>query len=128
MQAMIALVSEQRMQNIIPCYQEGLAFAEVHLVRSLEAETPGNALSRAWRDTKRALENAVQVWDVPPPVDAFNVSAARAAVKAAIEQLTSKGLRVAVNFTGGTKCMSVGAFLAAMEAGCLAFYVDTDPN
>lgn len=125
-QAMIALVSEQRMQNIIPCYQKGLAFTEVHLVRSLEAEVSGNALSRAWRDTKRALENTVQVRDVPPPVDAFNVSAARAAVKAAIEQLTSKGLRVAVNFTGGTKCMSVGAFLAAMEAGCLAFYVDTD--
>ncbi|WP_334109906.1 Card1-like endonuclease domain-containing protein [Thermodesulfitimonas autotrophica] len=126
MQAMIALVSEQRMQNIIPCYQKGLAFAEVHLVRSLEAEASGSALSRAWRDTKRALENTVQVRDVPPPVDAFNVSAVQAAVKAAIEQLTSKGPRVAVNFTGGTKCMSVGAFLAAKEAGCPAFYVDTD--
>lgn len=126
MQAMIALVSEQRMQNIIPCYQKGLAFTEVHLVRSLEAETPTNPLSRAWQDTKRALENTVQVRDVAPAVDAFNVSAARAAVKVAIEQLTSKKFRVAVNFTGGTKCMSVGVFLAAMEAGCPAFYVDTD--
>lgn len=126
MQAMIALVSEQRMQNIIPCYQKGLAFTEAHLVRSLEAEVSGSSLARAWRDTKRALKVTVQVQDVAPAVDAFNVSAARAAVKAAIEQLTSKGLRVAVNFTGGTKCMSVGAFLAAMEAGCPAFYVDTD--
>ncbi len=30
-----------------------------------------------------------------------------------------------VNFTGGTKCMSVGAFLAAREAGVMALYVDT---
>lgn len=125
-QAMIALVSEQRMQNIIPCYQKGLSFTEVHLVRSLEAETPGNRLSRAWQNTKQVLKDMVRVQDVAPAVDAFNVGAAQATIRAAIEQLARKGLQVVVNFTGGTKCMSVGAFLAAMETGCSAFYVDTD--
>ncbi|MGQ9496780.1 MAG: Card1-like endonuclease domain-containing protein [Desulfotomaculales bacterium] len=123
---MIALVSEQRMQNIIPCYQKGLTFTEVHLVRSLEAETPGSSLSRAWQNTKEVLKDMVRVQDVEPAVDAFNVGAAQATIRAAIEQLTGKGLWVVVNFTGGTKCMSVGAFLAAMETGCPALYVDTD--
>ncbi|MGQ9512227.1 Card1-like endonuclease domain-containing protein [Thermodesulfitimonas sp.] len=125
-QAMIALVSEQRMQNIIPCYQKGLTFTEVHLVRSLEAETPGSSLSRAWQNTKEVLKDMVRVQDAEPAVDAFNVGAAQATIRAAIEQLTGKDLRVVVNFTGGTKCMSVGAFLAAMETGCPALYVDTD--
>ncbi|NPV30456.1 MAG: hypothetical protein HPY58_12575 [Firmicutes bacterium] len=56
MRAMIALVSEQRMQNVIPCYQAGAAYAEVHLVRSLQADDPGLPHARARLDTIGVLE------------------------------------------------------------------------
>lgn len=42
------------------------------------------------------------------------------------KQIKNGGFRLLINSTGGTKPMSLGAFLAAMETGDLIFYVDTD--
>ncbi|MEW5762651.1 MAG: DUF1887 family CARF protein [Bacillota bacterium] len=123
---MIALVSEQRMQNVIPCYQAGAAFAEVHLVRSLQADDPGLPHARARADTIGVLERVARVVDVEPAVDAFDIEATRAAVGRAAADLVGRGLEPVVNFTGGTKCMAVGAYLAAVEAGCAGLYVDTE--
>ncbi len=123
---MIALVSGQRMQNIIPCFQRGLEFAEVHLVRSREADIPGSSLAWAWRDTKNVLASKIRVQDVDPAIDAYDIRAAGKAVGEVLARLRSRGLEPVVNFTGGTKCMAVGAYLAAVEAGCTALYVDTN--
>jgi len=125
MRAMVALVSGQRMQNVIPCFQKGLEFAEVHLVRSREADVAGSSMARAWRDTRDTLANAAAVHDAEPAIDAYDVRPARETVRAIIEHLYARGLEPVVNFTGGTKCMAVGAYLAAVEAGCVALYVDT---
>ncbi|MBC7106224.1 MAG: DUF1887 family protein, partial [Firmicutes bacterium] len=64
-----------------------------------------------------AAENA------EPGVDAYAVEATRRAVLELIGR--SPPCVPVVNFTGGTKCMSVGAFIAAREAGVKAVYVDT---
>ncbi len=126
MRAMIALVSEQRMQNVIPCYQACAAYAEVHLVRSLQADDPGLPHSRARLDTIGVLEQVTRVVDIEPAVNAFDIEATRAAVGRAAADLAGRGLEPVVNFTGGTKCMAVGAYLAAVEAGCAGLYVDTE--
>jgi len=122
--AMIALVSEQRMQNILPCLQKGAGFAEVWLVRSREGDNPDSHLARARDNTARVLA-PVAVHDAQPAVDAFAVGQVRDVVRGVAQTLAARGLQPVVNFTGGTKCMSVGAYLAAVEVGCIALYVDT---
>jgi hypothetical protein len=126
MRAMIALISGQRMQNVIPCFQKGLEFAEVHLVRSREADVVGSSMARAWRDTRDTLARAAVVHDAEPAIDAYDIRPARETVRAVLDRLLARHLEPVVNFTGGTKCMAVGAYLAAVEAGCTALYVDTD--
>ena len=120
----IALVSEQRMQNIIPVFQDGLGFARVYLVRSVDADQPGSKLGRALADTMEALRACgVAAENAEPSVDAYAVEAARRVVLELINR--SSPPAPVVNFTGGTKCMSIGAFLAARDAGVAALYVDT---
>lgn len=63
------------------------------------------------------------VWHRPlPPMpsikDTFD------AVKAGIEWLRARGLVPVINFTGGTKLMSIGAFYAAVSASVSSLYVD----
>ncbi|AEG14088.1 hypothetical protein Desku_0466 [Desulfofundulus kuznetsovii DSM 6115] len=49
---MIALASEQRMQNVIPVFQKGLGFEKVYLIRSIDADQPGSHFARAVSDVK----------------------------------------------------------------------------
>jgi hypothetical protein len=120
---MISLVSEQRMQNIIPVFQIGTSFEKVWLVRSTDADVPDSRFARAWQDTMTALSASLAIHPAEPSVGAYGIAETQQLVAALInsEPLDS----VVVNFTGGTKCMSVGAYLAAQDARATALYVDT---
>lgn len=48
---MIAIASEQRMQNIIPLFQRGSEFERLWLVQSSDAEHQGSRLFQAVKDT-----------------------------------------------------------------------------
>jgi hypothetical protein len=123
-QVIIALVSEQRMQNIIPCLQRGQAFSHVWLVRSTDADIPNSRFALAMENTREALSNLNVPVNLPKsPVGAYGVVETQKMVSEIIQQET--GARVVVNFTGGTKCMSIGAYLAAQDTRTTALYVDT---
>ncbi|HDQ73746.1 MAG TPA: DUF1887 family protein [Chloroflexi bacterium] len=120
---MIALVSAQRMQNIIPVFQKGADFDKIWLVRSTDADVAVSRFARAWQDTVNALKGDLDVHSAEPAVGAYGIAETRQLVAGLIEE----GLPddVVVNFTGGTKCMSVGAYLAAQNVGVTTLYVDT---
>ncbi|WP_422836346.1 Card1-like endonuclease domain-containing protein [Ammonifex degensii] len=125
---MVCLVSEERMQNIIPVFQRGLDISEVYLICSRDAEQENSPLRRALHDLQATLESEasvkVKVWD--QFVDAYDPESARRVVYEAIKDARKRtSAQVLVNFTGGTKCMSVGAFLAAQDVGVPCLYVDT---
>ena len=123
---MIGLASGQRMQNIIPVYHGGTAINKVMLVSSTDADDPGSNLGKALSDTMAVLASssmAVEVKKITPSVDACSVDSTRELIGKLIEGESSSS--IVVNFTGGTKCMSIGAFMAAREAGVMALYVDT---
>ena len=120
---MIALVSAQRMQNIIPVFQKGSDFEKVCLVRSTDADVTGSRFARAWQDTINALSEDLVVHSAEPAVGAYGIAETQQLVADLISRETPDS--VVVNFTGGTKCMSVGAYLAAQGAGVTALYVDT---
>lgn len=117
---MIALLSEQRMQNIIPILQRGADYGQLLLIRSTDADVPSSRFSQALQQTTEALKDVVDVSTVDPSVDAYEIARTHAIVSA----LLGGGAAV-VNFTGGTKCMSIGAYVAASQTGVDAVYVDT---
>ncbi len=120
---MIVLVSGQRMQNIIPIFQKGAQYEQVWLIRSTEADTPTSSFALAQQHTIEALAGICSSVDpVDPAVNAYEIADTQAIVNDLIHR--SRG-EVIVNFTGGTKCMSIGAYLAAQSAQVQAVYVDT---
>ncbi len=122
-QTMIALVSEQRMQNIIPFFHRGTQFDCLWLVRSTDADAPASRYAQAWKDTSETLRESLVVNSAEPSVTAYGIAETRAVVAGLLRQTASS--HAVVNFTGGTKCMSIGAYSAAQDAKATALYVDT---
>lgn len=121
---MVSLVSEQRMQNIIPFFQEGAAFEKAWLVRSTDADDPLSRFAQAWDDTREVLQQeGFTVESAEPAVSAYGIAQTRQVIAQLLEGPESD--EVVVNFTGGTKCMSIGAYIAARDAQVIALYVDT---
>lgn len=119
---MIALVSAQRMQNIIPILQRDAKYECLWLIRSTDADVPNSHFSLALQHTVEALGDILDVRSANPSVGAYGIADTQAIVAALLEK---SGETAVVNFTGGTKCMSIGAYLAAWQAQAEALYVDT---
>ena len=119
---MIALVSAQRMQNIIPILQRGAEYERLWLIRSTDADVPNSRFALALQQTIGALEDILDVRSADPSVGAYGIADTQAIVATLLEE---SGGAAVVNFTGGTKCMSIGAYLAAWQAQVSALYVDT---
>lgn len=115
--AMILLVSEQPMPNLLAALDSELAISEVHLVISAQMERNGGAKALATVLEARGL--AVQSHSV---ADIFDPAETQRTVAGIIG---SDPGRFIVNLTGGTKIMSLGAYLAASEANVRdILYVD----
>lgn len=122
---MIALVSEQRMQNIIPAIQKDSGIDRVVLIASREAEDTKSKFAKALNDTLEALnEKGVESVRAKSFVDAYDIEATRRIVDNELAEVADPSEAV-VNFTGGTKCMSIGAYIAARDRKSRALYVDT---
>ena len=120
-----ALVSNQRMQNVIPVLQIGSDFDKVWLVRSTDADLPNSRFALAWQDTENTLrtELKLEVHSAEPSVGAYGIAETQRLITDLINKESQDN--IVVNFTGGTKCMSVGAYLAAQNTHMAALYVDT---
>ncbi|MGB3218320.1 MAG: hypothetical protein WBD79_13065, partial [Anaerolineae bacterium] len=68
---MIALVSEQRMQNIIPMLQANASYDRIWLVRSTDADMPGSRFAKAWQNTSDVLKTVCEVESAEPAVCAY---------------------------------------------------------
>jgi hypothetical protein len=118
---LIQLISEQTMPNLLPV----LRLKPVHLTHFVTAKT---APRSAW------IAEAARQAGIKPSVEIAKLSAMPAipetfnAVKAAIVESHKAGQTPIVNFTGGTKLMSIGAFVAALHQDhkAASFYVDTE--
>lgn len=119
----ISLVSEQRMQNIIPVFQAGMDIEKMWLVRSTEADTQESRFSKALQNTVECLQTTIPVKLADPSIGAYGIAETQQLIADLIREESPD--RAIVNFTGGTKCMSIGAYLAAQDARVPALYVDT---
>ncbi len=117
---LIQLISEQTMQNLLPV----LRLKPARLVHLATPETVArsNHIVEAARQAQVRVEAETHLLSrMPGMAETFG------AVKTAIQQCQGAGRTPVVNFTGGTKLMSIGAFSAALNPNhrALALYVDT---
>lgn len=129
--ALVQLISEQTMQNVLPI----LAMRPATVLSVMSADTA--AFRKAFENTQAAVRlaarkcgfSAPQNWG--EPVILHNEPASPPMVgdtRAAVARLLEKHPGAWVNYTGGTKNMSIGAWEAAVEAGAGVVYCDTPNN
>jgi hypothetical protein len=124
---MIALVSDQRMQNVIPLLQAGARYSELVLVVSKERRT-GKPLPRyaeSANDLMVVLKPYLRVTLSKEFVDPYDIEAVSSTIGSLLKQSDSKD-NVEVNISGGTKPMAIGALRAARGAGVTCLYTNTE--
>jgi len=124
--AMIALVSDQRMQNVIPILQADVTYDELILVTSKDRRT-GKPLPRyieAANDLKAVLESHLKVKLSAESVDPYDIEAVESTISTLIKQCGRDN--VEVNISGGTKPMAIGALRAAQREGVPSLYTNTE--
>lgn len=124
---MIALISDQRMQNVIPILQDGAAYGELVLVLSKERSTgmPHHKYRKATDDLIAVLGSRLKVNPSDKFVDPYNIEDVARAVSSLIPQNTGAD-NIVVNISGGTKPMAIGALRAAHKAGVACLYTNTE--
>ncbi len=127
---MISLVSDQRMQNVIPILQDEAAWNRVFLVLSKDRRThqPHPRFKKSAQDLKAVLETGARVVLICEKyVDPYDIGSTDDTVADLIRQLGDKN-KVVVNISGGTKPMAIGALRAAQSAGIESLYTNTEDN
>ncbi|WCJ60667.1 DUF1887 family CARF protein [Fontisphaera persica] len=115
---LIQLVSEQTMQNLLPVLR-----LKPH--RLIHLATPKTQSRSAW------IAEAARRSNHPVALETLTLSpmpGMRETMQAtldAIERAGQSGEEALLNFTGGTKLMSIGAYVAALKHKTPSFYVDT---
>ncbi|HOK76084.1 MAG TPA: DUF1887 family CARF protein [Verrucomicrobiota bacterium] len=118
---LIQLISEQTMQNLLPI----LRFRPSHVVHfgTGRTATRSNDIVRAASKCGATFQlEQVRLSEMP------SIAETSRAVTKAINSAHNQGHIPMVNFTGGTKLMSIGAYSAAANCSppAISFYVDTD--
>jgi hypothetical protein len=116
---LIQLISEQTMQNLLPI----LALKPSRVVH---LATPKTAARSA--QIIEAARQAQLVTDLEPIrlSEMPSISETSRAVRRSIRAASDAKHAPVINFTGGTKLMSIGAYEAAMRERAISLYVDTD--
>jgi hypothetical protein len=126
-QIMVALVSDQRMQNIIPIFQRGAKYKELILVSSRERKTgkPNARYEKAAKDLSAVLSPRLKVNLSNDYVDPYDIEDAARAIRYQLKKYDGNH-EVVVNISGGTKPMAIGAIRATHELGEVCLYTDTE--
>ena len=116
---LIQLVSEETMQNLLPI----LALkpnSVVHISTTKTFRRSAWIVEGARQSNVTVIKKDVQLAEMPGIKNSFD------AVNCAIREASALDQTSIVNFTGGTKLMSVGAYQAAMSNKADSIYVDTE--
>jgi len=121
---LLCLLSDQRMQNVIPLFQHGMHFERVVLLASKEGDKISPRFKNIAIEMSLALKSYARWGLHEAPVDPMLPDDARLKCLDIIEK-SGGAAAVTINFTGGTKPMSIGAYQAGLECGAPMLYVDT---
>ncbi len=121
----ICLISDQRMQNILPLFQKGAGYQHVIMLASGDGFGRINPrFTKIASEMSQALAERAK-WELyPEPVDPMNPESTERICKEIVRQAANAD-RVTINITGGVKPMSIGAYTAGIQSGAHVIYVDT---
>jgi hypothetical protein len=126
---MISLVSDQRMQNIIPVFQEDMGNDDllIPVISCLRGDL-NPRYKRAYECTVEALAGHVVAQEPEPrnAVEPFIIADTETLCRRLIQEHANQDQEVIINITGGMKPMSIGAYCAAISEGVRTVYVDTE--
>ncbi|HOX00915.1 MAG TPA: DUF1887 family CARF protein [Candidatus Paceibacterota bacterium] len=117
--ALIQLVSEQTMQNLLPVLALKPAVA-IHLATPKTASKSANIIAAA-----QHAHVAVDLENIRL-TEMLSIAEVSRAVVRSVQEARRREMVPVVNFTGGTKLMSIGAYEACMREQVVSLYVDTD--
>lgn len=114
------------MQNILPLYQQGADYQRVIMLASSDGQGSINPqFVKIANDLIRALSHPKTAWELyPEPVDPMDPASTESLCRKII-QAADPQERMTINFTGGTKPMSIGAYTAGQACAVKRLYVDT---
>jgi hypothetical protein len=113
------------MQNVMPLFQRGMHFDHVVLLASGDETGKINArFETIASDMRCALKDRAEWTLWPTPVNPIDPLSTKLVCKSVMDSLPNDN-RVSINFTGGLKPMSIGAYLAGKEYHIPMLYVDT---
>ncbi len=123
---LIQIISGETLQNVLPI----LALKPARVISVV------STANKVFLAKTRDIENAIKLaWPkfgsgpvpdfVPDPVSAESDSPSIENFHKVVGQVIAQNSEACVNYTGGTKDMSIGAWLAAREAGVPTLYCDT---
>lgn len=121
---LISLVSDQRMQNILPVFQRGARYDSVLLIVSAKNGGFNPKFKDIASDLTTALAGRIKVQLHQEPVDPFDPGSTYDVIGGILGRGRATDTYT-VNYTGGAKTMAVGAYMAAVEHGAHRLYVDT---
>jgi hypothetical protein len=118
---LIQLISEQTMPNLLPILRLKPAKL-IHLVTPKTANRSANLMAAAHAAGIDPKIEVIQMSAMPGIPETFN------AVSECLTEIGRASLSPVVNFTGGTKLMSIGAYAAALQQKAPSLYVDTQDS
>ena len=127
--ALISLISDQPMPNVMAVLQREQTeqrFTNLEFIVSADKNDLSKYDRRFDEICKRLetfFENRGYIVSRWSPVDPYNIKTARKACQEAVDALKAKGYEVVFNITGGTKLMSLAAYLCAQYNQIEAIYV-----
>lgn len=121
---LLCLVSEQRMQNVIPIFHKHFRFDQIIFVASGEKGQINPRFARIAEDLETALRRHIRCVLWTTPVNPMLPEQTAAVGREVIAQ-SGGPANIILNFTGGTKPMSIGLYQAGLATGCELIYVDT---
>ena len=125
---LLCLISNQRMQNVIPIFQRGLQYERVVMVVSQDRTGKPNAgFSAIAKLLSNAFESHAEWILYPGPVNPMSVDDSQTIFEHLVKQFGGAD-QVTINFTGGTKPMAIGAYQAGLTTGSSLVYVDTEAS
>ena len=120
---LISLVGEQPIPNILPLWQYPAHYTAVQYAVTNRTQSIADQLA----DNIANDPVLAQINVLPPLVlDAYDLQGCRRQIARTISDFETRGERIHINLTGGTKIMVLGAMLAAFGTEVPLMYINTE--
>jgi len=126
--ALISIVSEQAMPNVMAVLQDDRHFGYLDFIVSADARNEqayDRTFDRIYKRLEAFLVSQDRMVTRRPPVHPYDLAAVLKTCQDAIDIQREAGREVIFNITGGTKVMATAAYLCAQRNGIEVIYVES---